>query len=164
MDGVQADFFTAWAKTLGKTRYKEIGDRADREASIDLLNQRGPEFIQQFFATLPVLPGGARLVKWIKEHDIPFTVLSAPLRGNEDASIRGKIAWLDKNNPGTSSNAIFTSNKDRYAKTNGVAAVLIDDYKKYVQRWNDAGGTAILYREHSVEDVIDQLRQIYGRG
>ncbi len=161
MDGVQADFFTAWAKAFGKERYKEIGDRPTREASIDELNQRGPEFIEEFFANLPVLPGGSRLVTWLKTNGIPFTVLSAPLRGNHEASIRGKRRWLDQHNPGTSATAIFDGMKERFANRRGVPAILIDDHKKYIERWNDAGGIALLYREHNVDDVIAQLKKIY---
>lgn len=161
MDGVQADFFTAWAQAFGKNRYKEIGDRPAREASIDLLNQRGPEFIEEFFASLPVLPGGLRLVRWLRANSIPFTVLSAPLRGNHDASIAGKRVWLDRHNPGTAGTAIFTGMKERFANRGGVPAVLVDDHKKYIDRWNEAGGIALLYREHSVDDVVRQLAEIY---
>jgi len=161
MDGVQADFFTAWANMSGKNRYKDIGDRAAREASIDDLNRRGADWVEDFFTNLRPLPGGQRLVAWLRQHQIPFTVLSAPLRGNADASIRGKITWLDRYNPGTSAAAIFTSEKERLAQHNGRPAVLVDDYKPYVQRWRDAGGHAILYRDHQVDDVIDQLAEIY---
>ena len=106
MDGVQADFFTAWARWHGSktgqdiNRYKEIGDRAQREQSITELNKEGPEFVAKFFATLPVLPGGQKLIRWLKDNKIPFTVLSAPLRGNEPASIAGKKYWLTQHNPG----------------------------------------------------------------
>ena len=119
MDGVQADFFTAWAQHHGKNRYKEIGDKAAREASITALNQKGPEFVQRFFSTLPVLPGGQRLINWVKANGIPFTVLSAPLRNNHEASIAGKRTWLDRHNPGTSADAIFTGQKERLAQHGG---------------------------------------------
>lgn len=161
MDGVQADFFTAWARAMGKNRYKEIGDRPTREASIDMLNQRGAEFIEEFFATLPVLPGGMKLVRWLKANHIPFTVLSAPLRGNHEASIAGKRRWLDRYNPGTSATAIFSGAKERFANRDDMPAVLVDDHKKYIERWNEAGGRGILYREHSVDDVVRQLAEIY---
>lgn len=161
MDGVQSDFFTAWANVVGKKLYKEIGDRAAREASIDQLNQRGAQFVQDFFATLPVMPGGQRLVKWLKDHGIAFTILSAPLRGNHDASITGKLQWLDRHNPGTAGTAIFTGMKERFANRQGVPAVLVDDYKQNIEQWRAAGGVAILYREHSLDSVIDQLAEIY---
>jgi hypothetical protein len=162
MDGVQADFFTAWAKLFGKERYKDIGDRAAREASINDLNQRGPEFIRKFFATLPVLPGAAELIAFLRDNRIPYTVLSAPLRGNEEASIEGKRIWLDRHHPGTSQNAIFTSEKQRYATTGGQPNVLVDDFKKYINAWQADGGIAVLYRWNNVSSAIEQLKKIYG--
>lgn len=166
MDGVQADFFTAWARWHGQktgqdiSRYKEIGDRAQREQSITELNKEGPEFIAKFFATLPVLPGGQRLIQWLKDNKIPFTVLSAPLRGNEAASIAGKKYWLTQHNPGVA--AEFTSEKQQYAQHHGRPAVLVDDFKKYVNAWKDAGGIGILYRDANVQEVIRTLSKIYG--
>jgi len=161
MDGVQADFFTAWAQLSGKSRYKEIGDRAAREASIDDLNRRGPQFIRRFFATLPVLPGANKLIAFLQDNRIPYTVLSAPLRGNEEASIEGKRAWLDQHHPGSSRDAIFTSEKQRYATTSGRPNVLVDDFKKYINAWQADGGIAILYRWNNVDDTINKLRAIY---
>jgi hypothetical protein len=162
MDGVQADFFTQWARLHDKRSYKDIGDRAAREASIVELNARGPEFVYKFFATLPPLHGGLELVSWVKRNHIPFTVLSAPLRGNEQASIDGKKFWLDKYNPGTSSSAIFTGEKFHYARRGGQSNVLVDDFKKYIGAWRAAGGIGILYRDDQVAEVIDQLSRIYG--
>jgi hypothetical protein len=162
MDGVQADFFSAWARLFGKERYKDIGDKPAREASIQDLSNRGPEFVERFFATLPVLPSFAALLRWLRDHDIEFTVLSAPLRGNEEASIRGKLAWLDRHNPGTSDRAIFTGDKQRYAVTQGQPNVLVDDFKKYVAAWRDAGGIGILHRDNNLKATLDQLAKVYG--
>jgi hypothetical protein len=162
MDGVQADFFSAWARLFGKERYKDIGDKPAREASIQDLSNRGPEFVERFFATLPVLPSFAALLRWLRDHDIEFTVLSAPLRGNEEASIRGKLAWLDRHNPGTSDRAIFTGDKQRYAVTQGQPNVLVDDFKKYVAAWRDAGGIGILHRDNNLKATLDQLARVYG--
>ena len=162
MDGVQADFFTAWARLFGQERYKDIGDKPAREASIQDLSNRGPEFVEQFFATLPVLPSFAALLSWLKSNDVDFTVLSAPLRGNHEASIRGKLAWLDRHNPGTSARAIFTGDKQRYAVTQGQPNVLVDDFKKYIAAWRDAGGIGILHRDNNLKATLDQLAKVYG--
>jgi len=162
MDGVQADFFTAWARLHDKKSYKEIGDREQREASIVELNARGPEFVYEFFRTLPPLHGGLKLISWVKRNQIPFTVLSAPLRGNEQASIDGKREWLDKYNPGTSGSAIFTGEKFHYARKGGQSNVLVDDFKKYINAWREAGGISILYRDNNVDEVIGRLAKIYG--
>jgi hypothetical protein len=161
MDGVQADFFSAWARLFGKERYKDIGDKPAREASIQDLSNRGPEFVERFFATLPVLPSFAALLRWLKSHGVEFTVLSAPLRGNEEASIQGKLTWLDRHNPGTSARPIFTGDKQRYAVTQGQPNVLVDDFKKYVAAWRDAGGIGILHRDNNLQATLDQLDKIY---
>lgn len=169
MDGVQADFFSQWARwhnrKFGQShveRYKDIGSKEQREQSIAELSAEGPEFIEQFFATLPTLPGGQRLLAWVKKNRIPFTVLSAPLRGMDAPSIAGKRTWLDQHNPGSSASAIFTGDKARLAQHGGRANVLVDDFKKYVNAWQDAGGIGILYRDSNVDAVIDQLAKIYG--
>lgn len=170
-DGVQADFFTAWAQWHNKKfgqdhvqRYKDIGSREQREQSISELNTEGPEFIEEFFATLEPLPGYHKLMQWLITHKIPFTVLSAPLRNNEAASIRGKRRWLAKYNPIGAVAPIFTSDKSRLAQAGGRPNVLVDDFKKYVTAWNNAGGIGILYRDANVDGVISELAQIYGVG
>jgi hypothetical protein len=96
MDGVQADFFGQWAKwyseKLGKTisSYRDIGDAEAQLASIMELTSQGPEFVEDFFATLEPLKGFVPVLNWIKKHNIPYSILSAPLRGNNKASIAGK--------------------------------------------------------------------------
>lgn len=162
MDGVQADFFTAWARLFGKERYKDIGDKEARERSIAELNAKGPEFVETFFATLPVLSGHSTLLAWLQQNKIPFTVLSAPLRNNHAASIKGKKTWLDAHNPGASASAIFTGTKEKYAVSrDGSPNVLVDDFKKYIQSWGDAGGIAVLHRDNNVGATIQQLKKIY---
>lgn len=166
MDGVQADFFGAWAKKLGVDHWKAIDDK---EKEINLLAHSNPEEVYNFFRNLKPLRGGTALVKWLKSNNIPFTVLSAQLRGPYgDASIQAKKDWLDEYNPGTSADAIFTQNKHKYAKTNGVANVLVDDYGKYLNAWSAAGGIAIKHEDeyedpNSVEKTIAQLQKLYSK-
>jgi len=174
MDGVQADFFTSWALWHGEKinnpkiqRYKDIGDKQKREASIQAMQAEGPTFVYNFFANLPELPNGMKLVNWIKANKIPCTILSAPLRSSIDdkekvitrASIEGKKYWLSKHNPNLP--AIFDGQKDKYATSQGYPNVLIDDHKKYISAWEEKGGIGILHREHNAEQTIDRLKQIY---
>lgn len=161
MDGVQADFFTAWANLDGKERYKEIGDKEAREQSILNLTNRGPEFVERFFANLDVLPNFHVLLNWLKQNKIPYTILSAPLRDNHEASIKGKKAWLDKHHSGASTNAIFRGDKERFAVTNGKPNVLVDDHKKYITRWEEKGGIGVLHRDNNPENTIEKLESIY---
>ena len=163
MDGVQADFFTAWAKLHGAERYKQLGDKPERERKIADLNARGPEFIQKFFATLPVLPNFNKLLSFLSDNNIPTTILSAPLRGNHEASIAGKLAWLSKHNPSMKDGALFRTDKERLAMKGGHPNVLVDDHKDNIRRWEAAGGIGVLYRDENPELALDKLRKIYDK-
>ena len=78
MDGVQADFFGAWAAKHNVGNYKEI---PDTETSINELASSSPLEVYKFFRELQPLEGGGKVVQWLNQHNIPYSVLSAPLRG-----------------------------------------------------------------------------------
>ena len=175
MDGVQADFFHAWAKDNGVKDYKQI---PNAEESIKAIVMKGYDHVYEFFRNLPPLPGGTRIVNWLHENKIPFTVLSAPLAlrdiGSQkdaekkklsDLSIKASVAakkdWLDQYNKGTSSSAIFTGNKAKYAPG---GAILVDDFGKYLDAWRAAGGIGVKHdpiADSSGEHTIQELEKIY---
>jgi hypothetical protein len=160
MDGVQADFFGAWAEYENVHHYKHI---IDPEEAILRLANSGSESVERFFATLKPLSGGQRIIAWLHEHNIPFTVLSAPLRKEGAASIKGKKTWLDRYNPGTSGSAIFTSAKYKYALNKDQQPnVLVDDFGKYLNAWSSAGGTAVKHEDANTDATIQELEKIYG--
>ena len=154
MDGVQADFFGAWANKHGVSHWKAI---QDKEKEIEELAHSSAEEVYDFFRELKPLKGGQKIITWLKRNNIPFTVLSAPLRGPfAEASKQAKKDWLDQYNPGTSSTAIFTSKKSMYAKNGDVANVLVDDFGPYIQKWTDAGGIPVKHEdEHEVPNSAD---------
>ena len=159
MDGVQADFFKSWAKFAGVADYKDI---EDTEASIEKLASNGPEFIYRFFRDLDTLRGGLRVIDWLQEHDIPYTILSAPLRYEHQASIMGKKEWLDNHHAGASESAIFASDKSKYATdSEGRPNVLIDDFGKNTIPWDKAGGIAIKHDPFDENPTISALEKIY---
>ncbi len=170
MDGVQADFFNEWAKwyseKTGKqiSSYKDIGDADAQLASIMELTNQGPEFVEKFFANLPVLQGFNTVLSWIKQNNISYSVLSAPLRGNNEASIKGKKSWLAKHNPG-SVQEIFTGRKESYAinKQTKQPNVLIDDHGKYIDRWTARGGIGIKHHNTNPQATIEALKKIYSK-
>jgi len=166
MDGVQADFFGAWSERHGVSHWKAI---QDKEKEIEELAHSSDKEVYEFFRNLKPLSGGMQVISWLKENNIPFTVLSAPLRGPyAGASIRAKKEWLDEFNPGTSANAIFTSAKYKHAtSSDGTVNVLVDDFGNYLQKWSDAGGIAVKHEDeyelpNSGDETIKQLKQIYG--
>ena len=159
MDGVQADFFGAWAKRHGLTHYKEIPHPED---AINELANSSPEEVYNFFHDLKPLNGGMKIIKWLHQHKIPFTVLSAPLRGPyASSSIQAKKDWLDKHNPGASNDAIFTSKKFKYATNNGEQNVLVDDFGRYLDGWSNAGGIAVKHEDSNTNHTINELEKIY---
>ena len=164
MDGVQADFFGAWAKRNNVNHWKAIQNKEDE---INQLAHSSSKEVYDFFRDLKPLKGGMQIIAWLKKHNIPFTVLSAPLRGPyAEASKQAKRDWLDEYNPGTSGTAIFTSAKFKYAMKDGVPQVLVDDFGPYLQKWRDAGGIAVKHEDefevpNSAEDTIKQLEKIY---
>jgi ribosomal protein S18 acetylase RimI-like enzyme len=166
MDGVQADFFTQWAKWHSEktgqkvSSYRDIGDAEAQLASIIDMTNQGPEFVEKFFATLSPLNGFSPILNWIKKNNIPYSILSAPLRGNHKASIAGKKAWLSKHNP-NAKEEIFTGTKEKYAMAGGQPNVLIDDHGKYITRWQSNGGIGIKHTDKNPQATISALEKIY---
>jgi len=164
MDGVQADFFGAWSKKSGVDHWKSIGNK---EAEIEELAHSSAKEVYDFFHDLEPLKGGMQVISWLRQNKIPYTVLSAPLRGPyKEASVKAKIDWLNKYHPGSAGNAIFTDQKYKHAMDGGRPNVLVDDFGKYLKAWKDAGGIAIKH-EDEYEDpdtgkhTIEKLEKIY---
>jgi hypothetical protein len=164
MDGVQADFFGAWADKHGVSHWKAI---QNKEGEIEELANSTPEQVYKFFRDLRPLPGGMEIIRWLQANKIPYTVLSAPLRGPyADSSKQAKKDWLDQYHPGSSANAIFTSQKHKYAMDHGVQNVLVDDFGPYCEKFKNAGGLVVKHEDESevptaAADTIAQLEKIY---
>lgn len=164
MDGVQADFFGAWSKRSGVDHWKAI---SNKEAEIEELAHSSAQQVYDFFFDLEPLAGGIKVISWLRRNNIPYTVLSAPLRGPfKDASVKAKKDWLDKYHPGSSSNAIFTDQKYKHAMDGGRPNVLVDDFGKYLSAWSNAGGIAVKHEDqyedpNTGEHTIEKLEKIY---
>lgn len=156
MDGVQADLFQRVAELENVPHWDDI---ADQNEAITRLSLQGPESVYRLFRDLNPLPGGQVIIKWLHDNKIPFTVLSAPLRNEAEASKRAKRDWLDEFNPG--SDAIFTKSKFKYAISEGQPNVLVDDFNYYLNSWSEAGGIAVKHSDASTEHTIMQLNKIY---
>jgi hypothetical protein len=159
MDGVQADLFHEVSRRIG-TNWHDLPDQ-EKDDAFTQLSSQGPDTAYALFRILPALPGGAKIITWLHEHNIPYTVLSAPLRNEGEASIRGKKDWLDDHYPGSSETALFTKRKFKYATTNGRPNVLVDDYNYYLHSWSEHGGIAVKHSEDSTDHTIKQLEKIY---
>jgi hypothetical protein len=80
---------------------------------------------------------GKALWNYIKNQNVK--ILSSPSK--RKAAIKGKKIWLKKNN--IECEAIFEEQKQKYANEN---SILIDDYEKNIQKWENAGGIGILHK------------------
>lgn len=164
MDGVQADFFGAWSKKSGVDHWKAINNK---EAEIDELANSSAKEVYDFFYNLEPLSGGMEVIRWLRQNKIPYTVLSAPLRGPYmKASIQAKKDWLDKYHPGSSGNAIFTGEKYKHAMDGGRPNVLVDDFGKYLYYWGQHGGIAVKHEDQHEDSAtgkhtIEKLEKIY---
>jgi hypothetical protein len=50
------------------------------------------------------------------------------------------------------------SDKKKYAKSNGIPNILIDDWEPNIAEWNAAGGIGILHK--NTEDTIQRLKKL----
>jgi 5'(3')-deoxyribonucleotidase len=164
MDGVQADFFGAWADKHNVSHWKAI---QNKEGEIEQLANSTPEQVYDFFRNLRPLKSGMEIIRWLQTNKIPYTVLSAPLRGPyADDSKQAKRDWLDQYHPGSSANAIFTSQKQKYAVNDSTQNVLVDDFGPYCEKFSNAGGIAVKHEDEAevpeaATNTIKQLEKIY---
>lgn len=164
MDGVQADFFGAWSKRSGVQHWKAI---ANQKQEIEELANSSPKEVYDFFINLEPLSGGRQIISWLNSNDIPYSVLSAPLRGPyAEASIAAKKDWLAAHYPDSVSDAKFTGNKFKYAMEGGGPNVLVDDHGKYLSAWSSSGGIPIKHEDEYEEPnsgslTIEKLKKVY---
>ena len=89
--------------------------------------------------------------------------LTRPVREpNTTACIEGKKYWLKKNSleyiP-----VIFERDKEKYAtNVDGSINILIDDHSGNIQKWNEAGGIGLHYRNAWFSEIIKNLEKLYG--
>ena len=160
MDGVQADLFHALARLHKVPSWDHVEDKEKATLRVKL---QGPDVVYNFFKDLQPLPGGLRIIKWLRDNKIPFTVLTAPFQIETEACIRGKKEWLDKYNPGTSETCIFDRNKYNYALTDGHPNVLVDDYEVYLGPFGNHGGFAVKHHDSTTDRTINVLTMIYSK-
>ena len=155
MDGVLANFFTAFAKRFGKDHWKMIQDKEKAIAEL-----KGTDF----FNTLEKYESSDTLVNYAMDYG-DWGICSSPLRGDRDNSAYWKRRWLEKNfmMPDIDK-LIFTGMKEKFATDpiDGKPNVLVDDKPSNIDRWIKKGGIGVLYQanENSVTELIKKLDEI----
>ena len=164
MDGVQCDLAGALQKAIGVS-HDEAKEKTEDE--IERLAHSSHQAVFDFFANLKQLPGGKKITDWLNSNNVPYTILSAPLRGPyAEDSVKGKLAWLKKHTPNAVKGAIFKQDKHEHALDNNKPNILIDDYHKKIKAWNNAGGIAIQHEDEykvpdAAERTIKRLEEIF---
>jgi 5'(3')-deoxyribonucleotidase len=154
MDGVLVDTYNHISKILGIPHYNQITPAQWEEfySKVD-----GYEL----FKDLPIFPTANALLEIIKKYSKTYHLLSSPLNYDVAGSTRGKIYWLKNHTFINPASVTFESAKEKYAVSNGVPNILIDDSASQLQRWKAAGGIAIKYQADvdSVSGVEQQLKK-----
>lgn len=135
MDGVLADFDRGVEEILG---FKQEWEEFMWEEM-----KKHPHF----YYDLKPIEEAVELFKDIrKEYGDNCQILSAypkPFRGIDEA-FNDKIMWIKKYlGEGITANLVYREEKVNYIKDS--QSILIDDYDKNINEWNDKGGTGILF-------------------
>lgn len=155
MDGVLVDTYNHIATIIGIPHYSQITPVQWEEfySKVD-----GYEL----FKDLPMFPTANALLSIVKKYFNNYHLLSSPLNYDVAGSTRGKIQWLKNHASINPASVTFESAKEKYAVSNGVPNILIDDSASQLQRWRAAGGIAIKYQADvdSVDTVDQALKKI----
>lgn len=144
-DGVLADFNGGAHRVFG------MGSREAREHFGNPTFWRTLRAQPDFYGSLELLPGALDLFHAV-EHLHPIILTGCPVGGWAEPQ---KQAWAAQNFPGTRMITDLAREKSAYAHPGDV---LVDDYQKYRDLWEKAGG---LFVHHtSLSSTLHSLRQI----
>ena len=159
MDGVIADFFKALALEFGVNHWKDIPTQED---VIERLSGT------DFFSRIPIFPTTIKFLHMVERYTKGrWSILSTPLKGDEENSSKHKDIWLD-NLFGYAFDNDF--NKKRFYSdkkwmwatdtgeiSSGWANLLIDDRPTNLEEFKQHGGFTIRYQAN--ESKLDKFEQ-----
>lgn len=154
MDGVLADLFNHVAVIHDVDHYNEMTDD-DWEKFFKSTDA------YHLFRDLPMFSNANELLEMVKSMAGSYRILSSPLNYDVDGSIKGKREWLSKHISIPAEEVIFERQKQKYAKSDGMINILIDDFRKNINSWNEAGGIGIKYQadENTLEELKSHLEK-----
>ena len=155
MDGVLADLFNHVGGIHDVDHYNQMTDKQweDFFKSTDAYH---------LFKDLPPFANANKLLRMVKGMAGGYKILSSPLNFDRAGSIKGKREWLSKHITVPPDGIIFEHEKYKYAVSNGIQNILIDDFRKNITAWNAAGGIGIKYQadENSLKELAKALAQV----
>ena len=158
MDGVIADFYTLLSEWFKVDHWKEI---KSREEILERLKG------SSFFSEIPVFDNTYLILDIVDYYSKGnWSILSTPLEGDFDNSVKHKNIWLDKvlGQAGIETirtrNRFYTHKKWEFAEPN---TVLIDDRPQNINDFIKAGGLGIRFQanESYISKLVQKLENIY---
>jgi len=131
-DGVLADFDSHAERIFGLPPRQAQAEIGSERFWAELRNR------PDFYRKLPLMPDAQQLFNAVKHLD-PIILTGCPLGGWAEPQ---KLAWAAEHFPGTRMITCLSIDKRLHMKSGDV---LVDDYLKYRQRWEEAGGIFIYY-------------------
>jgi 5'(3')-deoxyribonucleotidase len=155
LDGVLADLFN------------HVGEIHDVEHYNHMTDEQWETFFKttdayHLFRDLPPFSTANKLLRMVKGMAGGYTILSSPLSFDREGSIKGKREWLSKHITVPPNDIIFEHEKYKYAVSNGIPNILIDDYGVNIKKWRAAGGIGLKYQadENSLKQLAQQLAAV----
>jgi len=155
MDGVVADFDKRFNDLSGMMPQ----DYVNKNGLNDFWNFIDEKHKVAFWRGIELMPDAQKLVSYIEQH--PFEMLTAP--SIKKQSVIGKGLWV-KDKVGTlystKPKVTYRSAKQKHTVKPNLTKfdILIDDKGSTIDRWDAAGGTAILYQ--NANQVINDLKKL----
>lgn len=163
-DGLVADWV---AKMIELIQHPEIvcqetlNKHPERSQYIQAVYKTNPEV----FGELDIIPLGKKLIETLQALNISFKILTAvgPDHHCFDTVKRTKIMWFKQHFNLSEEHIICvpnSSDKTKYAYSN---AILVDDYEKNIQEWNECGGKGLLFKEdeQTYLELIEQIKRLF---
>lgn len=157
MDGVLADLYNYASEIHDVDHYKEM-TKDQWEAFFK------DSDAYHLFRSIPKFETANKLIDLVISYAGSYRILSSPLNYDREGSIKGKKEWIESHLPIKPEQAIFETDKYKYAlQPDGSPNILIDDYRVNTTKWDLAGGIAIKYQadEDSLEIINDVLEKVF---
>ena len=159
MDGVIADFFKALALEFGVNHWKDIPTQED---VIERLSGT------DFFSRIPIFPTTIKFLHMVERYTKGrWSILSTPLKGDEENSSKHKDIWLDNLfgyafDNDFNKERFYSHNKWQWATDTGEISsgkpnLLIDDRPTNLEEFRLLGGLTIRYQAN--ESKLDKFEQ-----
>ena len=163
MDGVIADFFGGLAAEFGVQHWKDIPTQED---VIERLTGT------DFFSRISIFPTTVKFLHMIERYTKGrWSILSTPLKGDEENSSKHKDIWLDQVfgyafDNDFNKKRFYSEHKEKWATLYGERQnLLVDDRPTNTKAFIAAGGLAIRYQanESKLSNLENKLIHLFGK-